>query len=321
MPRTSIEPLRHVLSGATMGTRWSAVLFLDPGAEAELLDLELALAGAADEVDRQMSTWKPQSDLMRLNRAAPGDWVALPAPLVFVLARALEIGRLSGGAFDIGLGTLTARWGFGPRPAGHPGEGRRRSLPPAHDRIEVDVGAGRARRLDRVQLDLSGIAKGFGVDRMAEAVRRPAVRGALLGIDGEMRAIGHPPGAGGFAVGIEAPDPARRAALAVIELADAAVATSGDYRQVTRAGGRDLSHVMDRQSGAPVDNAVASVTVLGRRCLDADAWATALMVLGPEEGPALARRLGLEALFLLRVPGGLRRLGVGPVFGGAPALG
>src|SRR4051812_12016044 len=112
MLKMSTEVNRHALNGTTMGTRWSALVYAP--ATADIAALRAALVEAVDRVDRQMSTWKPEIDLMRLNAAAPGVWVPVPAELMFVLAKGLEIGRASGGAFDIGLGDLVNAWGFGP---------------------------------------------------------------------------------------------------------------------------------------------------------------------------------------------------------------
>ncbi|HHW35580.1 MAG TPA: FAD:protein FMN transferase, partial [Paracoccus solventivorans] len=112
MPKTCSDPCRHALNGPTMGTRWSALFFAPPGFDPA--PVAAALQRAVDEIDAQMSLWRADSDLLRLNAAPPGDWVALPAQLMAVLALALRIGRASGGAFDIGVGDAVAAWGFGP---------------------------------------------------------------------------------------------------------------------------------------------------------------------------------------------------------------
>ena len=131
-----------------------------------------------------------------------------------------------------------------------------------------------------------------------------------------MRAFGLRPDGTPWAVAVEAPDPSRRAAHSLLALHDAAVATSGDYRHRVQAGGRDLSHTMDPRRGAPLLAPPASVTVVAQTCAEADAWASALMVRGEAEGCALARRRGLDALFLLREGTGLRAVAVGRLFGG-----
>jgi thiamine biosynthesis lipoprotein len=298
MPKMSTEPTRQALNGPTMGTRWQATFSTAP--DFDPAPVQAALQGAVDEVDDQMSTWNPDSDLMRLNAAPVGDWVDVPDRLLTVLRLGLAIGKVAGGAFDIGMGDAVMAWGFGPEAAA---PGRIRAAldaprTPAHEALEI--GAGKVRKLAPVALDLNGIAKGYGVDRLAEVLTAHGLTAALVGIDGEMRAMGLRPDAAPWSVAIEAPDPDRRAPHSILALEDAAVATSGDYRQRVDVGGRQLSHTMDPARGAPLVAPPASVTVVERRCAVADAWATALMVLGPERGVEVARRHRLDALFLVR---------------------
>lgn len=314
MSKTYTDLVRHALNGPTMGTRWSALFFgsggFDTGAACR------ALQSAVDEIDAQMSTWKPESDLMRFNRAPVGEEVCLPAALMEVLRLALAVGRASDGAFDIGVGDAVSAWGFGPAVAAPDRiraamAGARR---PAFDTIALGVNA--ACKRAPVELDLNGIAKGYGVDRLAATLAALGVRDALVGIDGEMRATGAGPDGQGWTVAVELPDPDRRAAHSLLRLQDCAVATSGDYRHWVEVQGRRLPHTIDPRRGTPLLNAPASVTVLAPSCAAADAWATALTVLGPAEGGKLARRIGIDALYLLRGEGGhvgARR--VGRVFG------
>ena len=321
MSKMSTERTRIALNGPTMGTRWSALFFAPPGFDAG--PLRAALQAAVDEVDGQMSTWTAASDLMRLNAAPVGQWRQVPAQLATVLRLGLAIGRASGGAFDIGLGDAVAAWGFGPQAATPDGIRAALQAPrrPAHELLELD--GTRVRKAAPVALDLNGIAKGHGVDRLAETLRAHGIAEALVGIDGEMRATGLRPDGAAWTVAVEAPDPERRAPHSILALQDAAVATSGDYRHRVEVRGRSLSHTMDPRRGAPLIASPASVTVVARTCAEADAWATALMVLGPDKGAALATERGLDALFLLRDPGdpggAVRSLGVGPLFAPAPA--
>lgn len=313
MSKTSTDRVRHTLNGPTMGTRWSAVIHAAGGFD--IAAARQALQAAVDEVDAQMSTWRPDSDLMRLNRAAVGETVAVPPALLAVLTLALAIGRTSGGAFDIGVGDVVSAWGFGPD-AAEPALIRAALAarrPPAFEAIEL--GSGTVRKLSPLRLDLNGIAKGYGVDRLAETLAGLGIDRGLVGIDGEMRAIASSDDDEGWTIAVEQPDPDRRAPHSRLWLAAGAVATSGDYRHWVEVQGRRLSHTVDPRRGAPLPDAPASVTVLAPTCAAADAWATALMVLGPENGGALAVRQGLDALFLLRGKDGrLRARGFGPVF-------
>lgn len=300
MRKTFTDLHRHALNGPTMGTRWSA-LFHVP-ADFDPRPVETAMAAGVAEVDCQMSTWKPNSDINRLSRAAPGEWVDLPPRLIQVLEAGLSIGRASGGAFDIGMGDAVSAWGFGAEAAD--GErirdARQRTRRPAHEVLELDRSQSRARKHEPMVFDLNGIAKGYGVDRLSETALAFGIKGALLAIDGELRALGGQPDGSPWAVAVEMPDPERRAAHSVLALSDAAVATSGDYRHWVQVGDRRLSHTMDPRRGMPLAASPASVTVLAERCMDADAWATAMMVLGVERGLPLARTLQLSVLFLGR---------------------
>lgn len=393
MSKTSIEWSpgarlnRCRASGATMGTRYGAQFYAPPTADARAI--AAALDAAVRAVDAQMSNWKADSDLSRLNRATPGSWTPICANLAAVLVRAREIGRETDNAFNIGVGTLVDRWGFGPgaaanrqadnewaanrqaagrhtvdrhtvdrhtadrhtaarqtkdgrtpcrqpaRPAG-PANGlsgaidaRRRAsilrgpVPspcrPIDELLEVDVARGRARRLADVAFDLCGIAKGFGVDELARVLDRHDIGAWLVGIDGELRARGCKPDGSPWAIALEAPDYDRRGAMGAIDLVDAAVATSGDYRHWADFGGERLSHTMDPRAGAPLRGDIASVTVVAPTCTDADAYATALMVLGAQPGCAHAERHGLDALFVVRDGDALRTIGCGAFADAGPA--
>ena len=165
-----------------------------------------------------------------------------------------------------------------------------------------------------VTLDLSGIAKGYGVDRLTDVARRFEISDALLSIDGELRGIGLQPDGAPWSIAIEDPDYSTRKAMAVVALEDAAVATSGDYRHWIEVGTKRLSHTMDPSRGGPLARSPASVTVIAETCMAADAWATALMVKGSREGVELARQMQLNALFVERDGDGLRQTPVGPLF-------
>ena len=320
MPKMSSELHEHTapckrttLHGPTMGTRWS--VSVDADTSVDLQALRQNLAAAVEQVDAQMSPWKPDSDLVRLNRAPVGEWVDLPAEILEVLDCALDVQSLSAGAFDPCVGALVDAWGFGAvrdAPDAQAINAARQSVPDvANKRLELERLTGRARKHASIQLDLCGIAKGYGVDRMAKVLQQHGVRHALAALDGELRAVGAQASGVPWAVALERPEAGRRAVHGVIELEDLAVATSGDYRHYLDVGDARIAHTMDARRCAPVNNAVASVTVLARTCMVADAWATALLVAGPNEGLAMAQRMRMDVLFLLRRAEGLTQVGLG----------
>ncbi len=314
MPKTFTDLSRHALHGPTMGTRWSALFHMPP--EFDEKPVAAAMATAMAEVDGQMSAWRPDSDLMRLNAAAPEAWVDVPARLLIVLDAALKVGRASGGAFDIGVGDAVRAWGFGPAAANEAAIRTALSSKrvPTHQMLELDLGLGRVRKHAPLMLDLSGIAKGYGVDRLAEVAQGFGIQAALTAIDGELRATGLQPDGTTWTVAVERPNHVARTPHAIIELHDAAIATSGDYRHWVDVGDRRLSHTMDPVRGGPLAMSPASVTVVAASCMMADAWATALMVSGSVAGADLARKHDLNVLFIDRDGDQFRETRVGRLF-------
>lgn len=296
MSRTATDT---ILSGPTMGTTWQVRL---DGAVTDPDALRVALQAAVSEVDDQMSTWKPDSALMRFNAAPCDIWHPLPDRLLAVLEAGLAVSAATDGAFEMNLGDATRAWGFGPdgislaaiRAAGNA------PRVPAAEALQVDRQAGLARKSTPVSLDLSGIAKGYGVDRLIETLCDHRIGRALCSIDGEVRALAGRADGTPWSVGIDRPDSATRGDHSVLMLEEASVATSGDYRHYVEIRGKRLSHTMDPVTRSPLVDAPSSVTVMARSCMQADAMATALMVLGMERGAGLAEQVGISALFLGR---------------------
>ncbi len=302
MPKTHTDaapaqPLR-TLGGPTMGTRWSVLIdepLVDP-------TLQSRFQAVVDEVDSQMSTWKPDSDLMRLNAAPLGTWVPLPDRLLCVLEAGLAISRQTKGAFEMNIGDAVRAWGFGPEAinlgAIRTASAARRVA--AMDALDVDMVTGMAHKTAPLALDLSGIAKGYGVDRLAETATELGLKHALCLIDGEVRAVGTRSDGRPWTVGIDAPEVGPRGQHSVLALKDMAVATSGDYRHFLTVGTTRLAHTMDPRRGAPLVGPPASVTVLARSCMVADALATVFMVMGDRKGLDFAKDQAISVLFLLR---------------------
>jgi thiamine biosynthesis lipoprotein len=293
------------LAGQTMGTTWSVRLVAPPTADPDALT---AMAQRElDSVVRQMSPWEPLSDLSRYNRAAAGSWTALPPAFAQVLRCALEVAETTDGAFDPTLGALVDLWGCGPRPfSGSP--------PPAEAAVKAREAAGwRRMALDGdslfqpggLRLDLNGVAKGFAVDQVAAALDRAGARSYLIEIGGELRGTGAKPDGQPWWVELERPPPANDGPRTLVALHGLSVATSGDYRRFFEHDGRRYAHTLDPAAAAPVANPTVSVTVLDASCMRADAYATALTVMGPEAALAFAAAHHLAALILARGPAGL----------------
>ena len=294
------------LDGATMGTTWRVKLVAPPTASPAALTARIQ--HELDQVCAQMSAWEPLSDLSRFNRAAAGSWTVLPSGMAQVLRAALEVAQASDGAFDPTLGALTDLWGFGPSAFSGAPPSREAALaahaPAGWRRVQLE--GDRLFQPGDLRLDLNGVAKGFAVDQVAAALDRAGARAYLVEVGGELRGAGAKPDGQPWWVELERPpaaeDQSPRTLAALHELS---CATSGDYRRFFDHAGRRYAHTLDPAAAAPADRGVVSVTVLQPDCMLADAWATALTVLGPEAGEALATRLGLAALILVRGPDGL----------------
>lgn len=301
-------PRQQVLEGATMGTTWQ--VRLAAANEDAAREAGAAVAALLARLDRDVfSTWAPESELSRLNAGRPGTPHAVSADLLAVLQLAQDIHARSRGAFDVTVGPLVNLWGFGPRAAADIPDARAIAAARAQtgfDALHVDHTAGTVAFAKPLTLDLSGIAKGYAVDRVAELLLARGFTDFLVEIGGELRLQGRAADGEGWNVAIERPEPGKPAVYTRIDsMGDAiALAGSGDYRNYRERKGRRYSHEIDPRTGMPVAHSLASVTVISDTAASADAWATALMALGPAEGRAVADSEGLAAYFIMRAPDG-----------------
>jgi thiamine biosynthesis lipoprotein len=291
------------LAGATMGTTWHVTYVPDtaaPGEDAILAAIESEL----DAVNESMSTYRPDSEISRFNRAPIETWVDVSPPFFQVLSTALEVGQGSGGAYDVTVGPLVDLWGFGPgagvdRIPG-PDEIEAALATVGLDLLRIDPEATRVKKRVAVHLDFSSLAKGYAVDRIAGALAEREIHRYLVEVGGEMR-LGGLSGRGDlWRVAIEQPDSGNRGMAVAIELTDTAVATSGDYRNYFEIDGRRFSHSIDPRTGRPVDHDLVSVTVVHPSAMVADAWATALTVMGFQRAVAVAEERDLAVYFIRR---------------------
>lgn len=289
----------HTLYGATMGTRWRVDLYAPAGI---VLDpLHVAVQARLDAIVAQMSTWEPDSDLVRFNHAAAGSWHALPEDFFRVMDCALQVAQASDGAFDPAIGHLVAAWGFG-------AQARARHVPEAAALAEAREACGWRRLALRhdtrellqpggVALDLSAIAKGYGVDAVVALLQARGIEAALVDVGGELRGYGRKPDGSCWRVLVESGE-GDEGAPCVVALEDVAIATSGPYWQRFESAGRELSHTVDPRRGAPLADAPAATSVIAGSAMLADAWSTALAVMGVEAGIAFAAAQDLAVRML-----------------------
>jgi thiamine biosynthesis lipoprotein len=295
------------LGGATMGTTWSARLAVPAGTD--LHPLHDLLQQALDRVVGQMSTWQADSDLSRFNRAAPGTWHALAHDFARVMRCALQLARASDGAFDPAIGALVQAWGFGAgggQPA-VPADARldqARARPPV-SRLRLREDPPALFQPGGVQLDLSAIAKGYAVDLLIELLASRGIAAALVEVGGELRGQGRKPDGSPWRVLVETgADEHGSLPPRVLALDGIAVATSGDRWHRFEHDGVRYAHTLDPRSGRPVDQAAAAVTVVAASAMEADAWATALTVMGAEAGLRFAQARGMAARFVVQTATG-----------------
>ncbi len=296
------EPLVAQFSGPTMGTLYHVTahgLPRDGGAQS----LQDAVQAALDGVNAKMSTYQADSELSRFN-AAPGVepfQVSPDTAEVFRIAR--RVSEESNGTFDITVGPLVNAWGFGPGTfTAPPDDGALAVLRErvGWEKVTVNPDNTLVKSRPDVYCDLSAVAKGYGVDKAADALDALGVANYMVEVGGEVRARGLNPDGKPWRIGIEKPTEGERSVQEVVGLSGMAMATSGDYRNFREQDGRRISHEIDPRTGRPVTHMLASATVLHPSCALADAYATALMVLGPEDGYDFAVKLDLPACLIVR---------------------
>ncbi len=287
--------------------------------------LGTAIDNRLTSLDAMMSTYDSGSEVSRFNASTSSDWFQVSPDTATVFLRAREISEVTGGAFDVTVGPLVDAWGFGPAGPSPtpPSDAVIERLLATVDFMLIDVDetvpALRKASAD-VRSDLSAVAKGYAVDRVADLLDAEGHDAYLVEIGGELRTRGHRADGQPWRVGIERPGDGPASLQRVIALSDAALATSGDYRNYIEHDGVRLSHTIDPRTGRPVTHALASVSVIDALCVRADALATALEVLGPDEAYALASERGWAALLIIRDDAGQYRERSTPAFSARAGL-
>lgn len=291
-------------SGRSMGTTYEVKVARHDLSPDDMREVGAAIEHTLERVNALMSTWRDDSEISRFNAHTSTAPFAVDDETARVIAAALEVSRKSGGAFDVTVGPLVEAWGFGRTEIEFvPDEEQITALRArvGWQKLSLDPSdSSLSKTVPDLEADLSALAKGYGVDAVAEALEVIGQTAYLVEIGGELRARGERLDGRPFRVAIEEPIIDDRRIHRVIELRDIAMATSGDYRNWIDVDGLRLSHTLDPRTGRPITHDLASVTVLHPQAMWADAWATALNVLGPDAGYELARREGLPAYFIVR---------------------
>ena len=294
---------RTVFDGETMGTTYRITLTTEEPVSA---GVKTSLATDFDKkliyINSLMSTYDPLSEISRFNKLGAGQCQAISAETQAVIDHSRILYAKTEGAFDPTVGPLVNLWGFGPE--------RRINNPPDPElvalasqktgfhSIKQGCEAGGLLKEKALEIDFSAIAKGFAVDYLSYWLLEEGYGNHLVEIGGEIKALGQAPSGKAWRVAIERPNQLERQLYQVVQLTNASMATSGDYRNFFVADGKRYSHTIDPRTGYPVTHQVASVTVIHPEATMADGWATALNVMGRESGMNLAETEGLAVLML-----------------------
>lgn len=299
-----------VIDGTTMGTVYSVKLV-----EVELdqlainrQDTQAGIDSLLARINQKMSTYIKKSEISRFNEYKKNDWYPVSDELRIVIEKSLLISKLSDGAFDVTVGPLVNLWGFGPED--------REVLVPKDSEIVARINKigyeklstmrhppALKKKLPEIYCDLSGIAKGYGVDKIGQHLDSLNITNYLIDIGGELKAKGINHIAEAWRIGISTPDE-KYGIQKIVSLTDNAVATSGDYRNYFEKDGRRYSHTIDPRTGRPISHRLASVTVVHDSCTVADGLATAITVMGPDKGYEFALNMELPVFMIVREQSG-----------------
>jgi len=286
------------INGETMGTTYHISVVSDSYVDTQ--KIKYLVDGRLGEVNQAMSTYIPESELSLLNKVPAPSTNAISDELVFLIDAARDIGARSGGYYDITIGPLVNLWGFGPG-SGKPRVPSEEEILRAREKVGWDkfyVEDSLLTKRAHIYLDLSSIAKGYGVDEILKVLQLQGYENVLVEIGGEVRGVGVNQRGLAWRVGVESPDMMNNSPLTAVSLDDYAVATSGDYRNFFVADQKRYGHTIDPHSGYPISHNTLSVTVMAKDCMTADGWSTALNSAGVEAGLEIANKEGIAAYFI-----------------------
>lgn len=292
------------LSGATMGTTWT-VKVIDVSSDVTEQNLQTGIQSIVDLVNQRMSTYQPDSELSRFNRADQGIWFSISKDTWSVIRQGLSISRLTGGSFDMTVGPLVNLWGFGPDSSTNsspsPDAIKEELLRVGYAAVKLSEAEPYAIMKEKnIYLDLSAIAKGFAVDQVTDYLENLGIKNYMVEIGGELRLKGYNRRGTGWRIAVESPLVDQRMIQRTLLVSDMAIATSGDYRNYFEADDVRYSHTIDPVSGYPISHNLVSVTVVTPNAAVADSLATAFNVMGAELGLELAERENIAVLFIVK---------------------
>lgn len=293
------------LQGRTMGTTYH-VSYIPVEGTPQSQQIQSQLDQLLATVNQQMSTYIDDSEISTFNRSPVGAWYDVSPATVEVVDLAIKVSHWSSGAYDITVGPLVDLWGFGAKSEQMASEPQAEQIQAAMQSVgfqglHLRTDPPALKKLKHREIDLSSVAKGYGVDVLAEYLMSVGVTSYLVEIGGELRAKGMKPDGSAWRVAIESPqDAGGRSVHSILQLTDYAIATSGDYRNYFEKEGVRYSHILNASTGKPITHKLASVTVLAETCAEADALATALLVMGDHDGLQLAEEHQVAALFIVR---------------------
>lgn len=300
--------VEYELTGSAMGTRYS-VKIAEPLNAGQMEQLEQDIGAMIVGIESRMSTYIVESDLSKFNASRSTDWIEVSKDVCEAVVASTKISELTGGAFDITVGPLVNLWGFGPENVElappPPNEIAAAKARVGYERVHADCSRPALRKdAPDTYIDLSAWAKGYAVDRVSALLDESGLDNYLVALGGELRMSGKNAEGELWSIAIEKPSDNGGSVQMVLRMTDRAASTSGDYRNYFVYKGRRYSHLIDGREGRPVSHNLASVTVLAKEAAFADPMATALLVLGPEEGMKLAVEEDIAAFFQLRTNGG-----------------
>ena len=303
------KPVEQIhLYGPTMGTTYN-VKYLPQKDAPSREQFQREIDRLLEEVNDQMSTYRKDSELSRFNQSRSSDSFTVSSQTATVVKEAIRLNTLTMGALDVTVGPLVNLWGFGPeaRPEVVPSDTElaERKAMTGIEHLKVE-GNSLQKDLPNLYVDLSTIAKGWGVDVVADYIQSQGIKNYMVEVGGEIRLKGHNREGVPWRIAIEKPDVNQRAVQEIIEPGNMAMATSGDYRNYFEREGIRYSHIIDPRTGRPIHNKVVSVTVLDKSCMTADGLATGLMVLGEEKGMQVAEKENIPVLMIVKTDDGFK---------------